>query len=526
MLFSHDLTSPDVKLTDSCLVQEIILPKDKSLTDLYMRMLCGYVEFDENAVYMRKGSKISFNTYFNSFYEDYWSKYTCLEDAELELRFKGSLHVEIFRETARNGCFMIEWKKASCEEMGSTIINLPLRPETGKTGRIFIDIMADTDAEISYMGIRSDTRPQRNPRLTVGLSSAKSEDFLFRNLVKLADLAGPDRGIAGIRVISQEEEFRNPGLKQFITGSALVSCVQQGLPEAGNSAAWAISEEAGSSEADYHILMDGDAQIDSRMIINLSAFISYLNKPMVVGGHVLDLQRPWIYCRAGVLQMEGMHSGPDSDEIDLRGVAALTPFCAASKGDNDAWWFCAVHGGHLSEASCPAPVVVRGKAGSSGGILAGGGIESVTLPGIAVWHEPFFVRSGELKASDDYQMDAQALGKNIPPADKAASREEYLYGILGRLISYSHADRSIFSIIVVNKGAEFERPGLNGLIEKNKIIRYICQSGPAGSSEFTRAMYAEMMKVTGSKYHVFMDDDVQIVIIYSSRRSSRNREIL
>jgi len=57
-------------------VQEILLPTNKLVSELYLRMLSGYVEYDDKQLYLDRDTKISFNTYFNSFYESYWAECT------------------------------------------------------------------------------------------------------------------------------------------------------------------------------------------------------------------------------------------------------------------------------------------------------------------------------------------------------------------------------------------------------------------------------------------------------------------
>jgi len=373
-------------------VQDLFFPKDKSVSELYLRILYGYVEFGENLI-LSKGAKISSNTFFNSFYESYWNKFTSLDELQLVLQFKGRLRIDIFRDTGNSGCHKIEWKYVESTGDDATSIKLP-RLELGQSGRIFFDIVAKEESRIYYMGLRTNNPPLRVPKLTIGICTFNREEYLLKNLGKLVQYTDHEKIISKIIVVSQGDDFRNPRLKQLIAENDHIQCIDQENLGGCGGFTRTMYESMRVEEANYHVLMDDDVQIDTRIITNLAAFISHLTKEVVVGGHMLDLLRPLILYEAGAIIQENTRIKPQHHNIDLRVPDSLLPFNSVQAVDYNAWWFCAVPKKYLREASYPAPIFIRGDDMEYGVRLQQMGVETVSMPGIAVWHEPFYVKAG------------------------------------------------------------------------------------------------------------------------------------
>ena len=69
------------------LLQPILFPASPSHLDLYMRKISGEIFFSRH-LQTYGDAHLSFNTYFNSFYEAYWVGHTAV--AEIDLVIKGS----------------------------------------------------------------------------------------------------------------------------------------------------------------------------------------------------------------------------------------------------------------------------------------------------------------------------------------------------------------------------------------------------------------------------------------------------
>jgi len=388
---------------DNQFVQEIFFPDDLSLSDLYIRQPEGYAEFRDGVIRMKEGARISTNTYFNSFYEDYWRKNTDLDSIELELFFKGHVWVEIFRDTADAGCVKIEWMQFMSLSRQRKRMKLPSPPVLGQSGRIFIDIVAASDSELYSGEFRTEKGPERDIRLTVGICTFNREKYLYGNLRKLTDFANAQELISKIIVVNQGAEFSDPMLRELIAANPAIQCVDQSNLGGCGGFTRTMYEALKDKASNYHVVMDDDVHIDPRIFRNLHALLGFLKDEIVIGGHMLDLMRPWILHEAGAMINQNTRITPLHTNIDLRAGNSLIPFNSSAVVDYNAWWFCAIPKKYILEADFPAPIFIRGDDIEFGQRLGKLGVPTVSMPGIAVWHEPFYVKAGGWQTYYDFR---------------------------------------------------------------------------------------------------------------------------
>lgn len=428
-----DLNNLDLSL-DGYVVQNLLLPPiDKSAIDLYIRIINGNVEFIDETIYMKRGSHISFNTYFNSFYEAYWEKYTTIEDAELVIIFKGEGRVDVFRETYSSGCQRIHWKSISSRNISHTGINLYLFPVIGQSGRIFFDFLATSHVEIHYIGIRSKKHPERDAKLTFGICTFNQEKYLLNTLNKLIDYNDGTKNIQKIIVVNQGSDFTNNNLKKLIEQNRLIKCIKQDNSGGCGGFTRSIYESKSFCDANYHVLMDDDIQIDPRIIANLSALISYLRKEIIIGGHMLDLLKPLVLYEAGAIVKKNTRIMPQHHNVDLRGIDSLHRFTTIDKLDYNAWWFCAIPKEHIDKAEYPAPIFIRGDDMEYGVRMKSIGVETIAMPGIAVWHEPFYAKAGSWQKYYDFRN--RLIMASVYPARFILESPNHLLWIMTKALS-------------------------------------------------------------------------------------------
>lgn len=377
-------------------LQEILLPMDKTITDLYLRVPEGYVEADECHLLMERKSKVSFNTYFNSFYESYWVDCTVIPDLYLSVEFSGSILVEVFRDTKNHGCHRVEWKTLSSDEAASKTIRIPLFREggLGEAGRLFVDITAKTRTTISALAFQTSRAPEHVPTVTLGICTYNREVFLYRNLEAILSYKGVIQSIEKIIVVNQGPSFANPALVKLIDHSDKIKLIEQRNLGGCGGFTRTMHECLEFQTATHHVLMDDDASIDARILKNLESFLSYASQDIVVGGHMLDLLRPWVLYEAGAIVQPNSRLRSLHHNIDLRELSSLQAFNRCHYSDYNAWWFCAIPTKHIEEAQFPAPIFIRGDDMEYGIRLQEKGVKTVAMPGIAVWHEPFYVKVG------------------------------------------------------------------------------------------------------------------------------------
>ncbi|NWG38592.1 MAG: glycosyltransferase [Hydrogenophilaceae bacterium] len=391
-------------------VQEILLPTNKLVSELYLRMLSGYVEYDDKQLYLDRDTKISFNTYFNSFYESYWAECTQVSDLQLTIELSGEVVIEIFRDSVSLGCKLIEWKQIGSDVMSLHTINIPIASKDAMglggphyAGRIFVDVYAKRETTIRSMRLQTRNAPRRHPKITLGICTYNRESYLYKNLVELENFSETSRSVDEIILVNQGAPFSNLALKNLINQSNNIRLIEQSNLGGCGGFTRTMYECVGRDGITHHVLMDDDANIDVRILANLESFLSHLTKDIVVGGHMLDLFQPWILYEAGANVKSNSRVKPLHHNIDLRRIDALHPFLNFHNADYNAWWFCAIPVNHIREAKFPAPIFIRGDDMEYGVRLQEKGIKTVAMPGIAVWHEPFYAKVGGWQIYYDYR---------------------------------------------------------------------------------------------------------------------------
>ena len=83
------------------ILSEIKLPKSADISDLYIKcneaVSINYQEHDRKVV-LKQGGTVSSDSYFNSFYENFYTKYTTLSSIYYLLKLEGDFKVSVYRE--------------------------------------------------------------------------------------------------------------------------------------------------------------------------------------------------------------------------------------------------------------------------------------------------------------------------------------------------------------------------------------------------------------------------------------------
>jgi hypothetical protein len=123
--------------------------------------------------------------------------------------------------------------------------------------------------------------------------------------------------------------------------------------------------------------------------------MSYANEDVVLGGHMLDLVRPNELYEAGAdFHPETLLPKPIGQGNQLNNPEALEPFLEVHTADYNGWWLFMAATSVVEDLGLPIPCFIRGDDMEYGARITRHGLKTVPVPGIAVWHEPFYVKLG------------------------------------------------------------------------------------------------------------------------------------
>lgn len=429
---------------DLQVLQEVLLTDDIVVADLYVRSLSGEPELASDRITCPRGSRLSFNTYFNSFYESYWTECAPFGDLVLEVNVKGRGVLEVFRDTQSSGCHRIQSRKVQ----GTPGVWLPV-PVTksgalGDRGRLFIDFTAESDCTL--LGVRFSTirKPRTRATFTVGICTFNREPWLLRNLQGIVQGHHAYAGLKQIIVVNQGPAFRDPELAELVDTSPLITLIEQRNLGGCGGFTRTMHESLHQHEVSHHVLMDDDTSLDARVLGNLNRFLSYASPDVVVGGHMLDSLRPCVLYEGGAMVRANSRIKALHHNLDLRPVDALIPFNHCHYADYNAWWFCAIPTHHMRAARYPAPIFIRGDDVEYGLRLGERGVKTVALPGVAVWHEPFYAKVGGWQLYYDLR-NRLILAAAYPHRFKLESPRDVLWGILRCLALHDYLGAALLT---------------------------------------------------------------------------------
>jgi galactofuranosylgalactofuranosylrhamnosyl-N-acetylglucosaminyl-diphospho-decaprenol beta-1,5/1,6-galactofuranosyltransferase len=394
-MLSMKKTGNTIKTSNNNTVQEIFFSANAAIEALYLRTLHGHAELVDDVLCLEQDTKLSFNTYFNSFYESYWSQISSLDDLCLEIEFSGSLIIEVFRDTHHQGCQRITHLRLDADRQEQRSIPLnALGSSIGVTGRLFVDVMSRKNSRLVSLRFATSSAVRRKARISMGICTFQREKFVLRNLKSLLSMTALESGLARIILVNQGGPLRLPELQRLIDSSARVLLIQQGNLGGCGGFTRTMHEALKIGEVTHHVLMDDDAVLDTRLLQNLISLLSFVDDDVVIGGHMLDMLRPQFLYEAGAQVRDNTRIIPLHHNVDLRSIDALHRFNAFQAVDYNAWWFCTVPIEQIRMAQFPAPIFIRGDDMEYGLRLQEQGNRTVAMPGIAVWHEPFYVKVG------------------------------------------------------------------------------------------------------------------------------------
>lgn len=346
---------------------------------------------------LNSGEILSTDTFFGSFYRSYWEEFTALEEIAVTVRLQGQAAIRVFEDTGQ-GVRILRSEEIGGSGLRSYLLQLPPRPRgqaaplQQASSRLFVEVEAQGPCRIAAIAFATPAPPQRQATLSIGLCTFNQEAYFARTLEKVAALAQQQEALRAVYVVNQGQPFQSPAIRSLLEAPKVHSIRQRNLGGCGGFTR-SLDEALNAGEpASHHLMMDDDIVLDPRMILRALRFLDYAARDIALGAGMLDAMRPSVMYEAGAFLRPENRIEPYCHNVDLADPAQLHHFNKPAGTDYNAWWFCILPLEQCRAAELPAPVFIRGDDFEYGQRLAARGVPTVTLPGIAVWHEPFYAK--------------------------------------------------------------------------------------------------------------------------------------
>lgn len=391
-------------------LQRLLLPLPGLPEELYLRLrnpaephAAALRPGPEGELPLGPGDVLSTDTFFGAFYRAVWRARTGVREIALVVQLRGEVRIRVFEDTgtgsrtgARPGVRRLCSHDLAAPERQAFRIAVPAvdpAPGLGATtpaSRIFVEIEALRASDLFALDVVTPTPPLRAATLSVGLVTFNQEARFARTLDALTRLADETAAIGTIHVVNQGAEFASDAIRDLLAHPGVRAVRQRNLGGCGGFTRTLAAALEGP--ASHHLMMDDDIVLDPRMILRALAFLDHAETDIALGAGMLDALQPTVMYEAGAFLRPDNTIAPHAHNVDLADPEAQHHFNAPVATDYNAWWFCILPLEPCRAVGLPAPVFLRGDDFEYGQRLARAGVPTVTLPGIAVWHEPFYAK--------------------------------------------------------------------------------------------------------------------------------------
>ena len=385
------------------ILQRVLLDRPTITRSLYWRVRSAMpagaapaIRCVAGALDIPAGSVVSFDTYFNAFFELQWRMHTVLSRLMLKVECDGRYHLQIKRQLAGTSETVYE---EMVEGRCPAQVAIPFGTSSWRqNGALYFELTAMSDVRLHAATWITDDAPYENVGLAAVFCTFNREKEIARVLASIAEDEAVLSRICRIYVVNQGQ----PNLESYPAIAPLLPKLRGKLCtiEHGNfGGAGGFTAGIMQAQADpaisHVVLLDDDIELEPDSLLRMAAFFDLSKSDMPVGGHMLDAVRKTRLGEAGaVISDVDWTFRPNHADLDLSTSDCLAALIDPVSVHYNGWWCLGLPLTLVEQFGLPLPVFIRGDDVEYGLRLYAQGMETVVMPGIAVWHEPFYLKLG------------------------------------------------------------------------------------------------------------------------------------
>lgn len=384
----------------------IKFPHTPDTSELYMKCNeAAYLNFraEYPEVSLTKNGVLSLNTYFNSFYEKFYAKYTVLESLYYLLSLEGDFLISIYREQyGREGRELIHTDRyENCQSSLPVKVTLPNSWLNEDNGRVYLEITCLSEHASFIEGcLATEQTKMREISLGIITCTFKKEAYVKNT----------------VNTILNDKFLKNKNFKIFVVDNGITikedelnDPMVELIPNRNLGGSGGFTRgliQALQEDVHTHFLfMDDDIELESESLYRLFTIYEYANQDFAISGSMLDLYKKYALHEAGALyakyldrhgniQYNPFNLLPLKNGLNLNNSDSINNLILEDSPDYGGFWFFCFSKETVDEMELPMPFFIRADDVEFGlRITKSLGKSIVALPGIAVWHEPFYAKN-------------------------------------------------------------------------------------------------------------------------------------
>ncbi len=357
--------------------------------------------FDEQNLIFKQNDILSLDSYFNSFYETFYVKYTNIESIYYLLKLEGDFIISAYREFYGQNREMIQTREIrNCDNLDYVKFIIPDFGQYKALGRLYLEIVCLSQIGIFRGGLVATDKPKsKEVYLGIITCTFKKEAYVLKT----------------IKTILQDSILNTKDFSLFIIDNGNTLNKSEFIHQNNEKIKIIFNKNSGGSggfnrgllevlnedKYSHILLMDDDIELDSESIYRLFALYEYAREDFAVAGSMLDLYEKHILHEAGALYC----TRSDRSTSDILSLASLKNnlylqytkklnfLLLEEPPDYGAFWFFCTPKTFISQIGLLMPFFVKMDDVEFGlRIKENFGERIVPFPSIAVWHEPFYAK--------------------------------------------------------------------------------------------------------------------------------------
>ena len=381
-------------------IQRVVLPDYDSNPDLYFRSGAGAQHAPGVRVRTRRSALLaaasifSTDTYFNALFPAHWCSLADVRAFVLKVHISGSGILRVVRAALGKAEYVVA-------ELAFKGLDIELTSEVDVDNNdcdrpclLYFEIRVDDEDVLLHRAEWLAVCPAVNDvSLIGGYCTFKREDYLLRNVDRIVRDQEAYEAVSRYIVVDNGRSVRLA--EHFLQTPDKFSYLPQDNVGGAGGFARVILEALADPAITHILLLDDDALIEPESVLRLIAAFAICSQPVAVGGHMLDARRRTVLSEAGATYTpEKLKIVPLWKGLDLIDRDSLLLLSKPYHVDYNAWWFFGFPVTAAVAEGLPLPFFVRTDDIEFGYRLQKMGLATRTLPGIAVWHEPFYAKVG------------------------------------------------------------------------------------------------------------------------------------
>lgn len=379
--------------------QHVLFTKDLAREALYHRKMSPGVSVgprlsQSGHMNFLKDDVVSFDGYFNAFFESMVAEHAGLASIQLHLDLVGRFYVEILRfAQGRDGQLVASVMHDGRSGSEPFALEVELASDSPLGSRLAFHLTC-LSKQGQFTGGRwwTTAAPRRPVQLDILACTYKKHDFIERTVRRIVEYPRLNRDEYFITVTDNASD-----LPADLFPYPNVQILPQGNVGGAGGAARGLMEglsAQGRARPTHFLLLDDDIEMEPDMILRAMSWLRYTKIDQCVGGGMLDLYRPTHLHELGakIGHPKLLNVSACISALELAPLGALDKLGHIPESHYNAWWFMTISRDAVEKHGLPLPCFIRGDDKEFGYRMLKQGIPTLAVPGIAVWHLPFYAK--------------------------------------------------------------------------------------------------------------------------------------